>query len=465
MCRIKSCFIVVLLLGTNVASASGSQFFTPVLTASAETARDVATPAPTSKKPAAASTGSKVEVVSNPDGSFTLMRNGEPYFVKGAGGHEQLELLAASGGNSIRTWGIEQLEEVVDGKLLLDRAHEAGISVAVGFWVEHERHGFDYSNAASVEAQRKRVRDAVVKYKDHPALLVWSLGNEMEGFGPEANPVPIWKELNHLAGIIKELDQDHPVMTVIAGVQESKVEGILQYYPNLDILGVNAYGSAAGSGQELINAGWKGPYMLTEFGLPGAWEEPATSWGAPIEPDPSTKAVVTYTTYMTDRDENKGRNLGSHVFYWGQKQEATATWYGMFLKSGERTPRVDAMAYAWSGTWPENRTPKLISLESPLAFKSIKAGSKSHAEVDIVDREGDELRYVWDIRAESTDRKQGGDKEAAPPSFPDAIVAGQGTSKITIKAPQSEGGYRLFVTAYDGQGGAVAHNVPFHVEN
>ena len=104
-------------------------------------------------------------------------------------------------------------------------------------------------------------------------------------------------------------------MTVIAGVQESKIDGILQYYPNLDILGVNAYGSAAGSGQELINAGWKGPYMLTEFGLPGAWEEPATSWGAPIEPDPSTKAVVTYTTYMTDLDENKERNLGSHVFY------------------------------------------------------------------------------------------------------------------------------------------------------
>ena len=75
------------------------------------------------------------------------------------------------------------------------------------------------------------------------------------------------------------------------------------------------------------------------------------------------------------------------------------------------------------------------------------------------------MRYVWDIRAESTDRKQGGDKEAAPPSFPDSIIAGEGTSKITIKAPEREGGYRLFIMAYDGQGGAVAHNVPFFVEN
>ena len=409
--------------------------------------------------------GSKVKVVSNPDGSFTLLLNEEPYIVKGAGGHQHLALLAASGGNSIRTWGIEQLEEVVDGKSLLDRAHAVGISIAAGFWVQHERHGFDYSNSASIEEQRTRLRNAVLKYKGHPALLIWSLGNEMEGFGSGETDVRIWKELNHLAGIIKQLDEDHPVMTVIAGAQQSKIDGILKYYPNIDILGINQYGSASGAGQALPGMGWKGPYMLTEFGLPGTWEGPVTSWGAPIEPDPSTKAAETYTTYMMDRDNNTGRNLGSYVFYWGHKQEATATWYGMFLKSGEKLPRVDAMAYAWSGAWPDNRSPKIQSLETAIAFKKVKPGSDSHAEVDGVDREGDELRYVWDIRAESTDRKTGGDAEAAPPSFANVIEAGQGTPRISLKAPDRAGGYRLFVTVYDGQGGAAVHNVPFYVEN
>jgi hypothetical protein len=467
MYRITFCFITSLFLSVNTASVSGNQDTKPLSSASSETASEIATatPADAPERTDRDFVGSVVQVVSKPDGSFTLLQNGKPYMVKGAGGHQYLTLLAASGGNSIRTWGIAQLEQVIDGKSLLDRAYESGISVTVGFWVQHERHGFDYSNSASIEKQRARLRDAVVKYRDHPALLTWGLGNEMEGFGPGEPDVRIWKELNHLAGIIKELDKNHPVMTVIAGAQQSKIDGILQYYPNIDILGVNQYGSASGTGQALDGMGWKGPYMLTEFGVPGTWEGPATSWGAPIEPDPSTKAAETYTAYKMDRDSNVGRNLGSYVFIWGQKQEATATWYGMFLQSGEKLPRVDAMAYAWSGKWPDNRAPKLVSLETPVAFKHVKAGSGSHAEVDCVDREGDELRFQWDILAESTDRKSGGDAEAAPPSFPNAIVKGQGTRRIAFKAPSRPGGYRVFVTVYDGQGGAVAHNVPFYVEN
>ncbi len=204
--------------------------------------------------------------------------------------------------------------------------------------------------------------------------------------------------------------------------------------------------------------------MLTEFGVTGTWETTTTEWDAPVEPDPSTKAAETYTAYTMDRDNNVGRSLGSYVFFWGYKQEATATWFGMFLPSGEKLPRVDAMAYAWSGAWPENRAPKLNSLDTPIAFKKVEAGSQSFAEVDCIDREGDEIRYVWEILAESSDRREGGDAEAAPPSFPDAIEKGQGTDRISFRAPKQPGGYRVFITAYDGQGGAVAHNLPFYVE-
>ena len=416
--------------------------------------------------------GSRVQVVTQSDGSFALLRNGEPYHVKGAGtgsgqglGGGSLKLLAASGGNSIRTWGISQLEEVVDGKPLLDRAHELGISVMAGFWVQHVRHGFDYSDPASIETQRARLRDAVLKYRDHPALLAWGLGNEMEAFEPNVENEIIWRELNHLAGIIKDLDPNHPVMTVLAGASPSIIAGIQEHYPNLDILGVNAYSSAPTVGQNLPGLGWHGPYMLTEFGVTGTWESTTTNWDAPVEPDPSTKAAETYTAYTMDRDNNAGRSLGSYVFFWGHKQEATSTWFGMFLPSGEKLPRVDAMAYAWMGEWPDNRAPKLNSLDTPIAFKTIKAGNKSFAEVDCIDREGDELRYVWDVRAESSDRREGGDAEAAPPSFADVIYKGQGTPRIEFKVPSRPGGYRVFVTAYDGQGGAVAHNLPFYVEN
>ncbi|MDJ0779395.1 MAG: hypothetical protein QNJ85_16125, partial [Gammaproteobacteria bacterium] len=340
-----------------------------------------------------------------------------------------------------------------------------GITVSAGFWVQHPRHGFDYGDSASIERQRNLLRQAVLKYRDHPALLTWGLGNEMEAFVPGGTDVRIWKELNHLAGMIKQLDPDHPVMTVLSSATPEKIGAIHEHYPNLDILGVNSYGGASRVGQNLLESGWHGPYMLTEFGVAGTWEVSTTPWNAPIESDPSTKAGETYFAYKLDRDNNVGRSLGSYVFLWGDKQEATFTWFGMFLPTGEKLPRVDAMAYAWTGQWPANRAPKLRALETPAAFNRVKAGARFHAEVDVIDREGDELSYTWDVRAESSDRRVGGDAEAVPPSFPEVIEQGQGTPRIEFRTPAKPGAYRVFVTAFDGQGGAVVHNLPFFVED
>ena len=335
--------------------------------------------------------------------------------------------------------------------------------------MQHTRHGFDYGDSAQVERQRERIREAVTRYRDHPAVLTWSLGNEAEAFGQAEADDRIWQELNYLAGMIKELDPHHPVMTVIAASSHTEmtrhIDSIHQHYPNLDILGVNAYAAASGVGQNLPGQGWEGPYLLTEFGVAGTWEVRKTAWGAPIESDPSTKAADSYAVYKADRERNEGRRLGSYVFLWGNKQETTSTWFGMFLPTGEKLPRVDAMAYAWSGQWPANRAPKLRSLKTPVALKTVDANTRFPAEADIYDREGDELRYVWEIRAESTDRRIGGDSEIAPPSFPDAIEKGQGTDRVELRTPRQSGAYRLFVTAYDGQGGAVVHNLPFFVED
>ena len=58
--------------------------------------------------PARAAAGPvRVEVVPH-EGGWRLLRGGEPYVIKGAGGDGSLELLAASGANSIRTWGADE---------------------------------------------------------------------------------------------------------------------------------------------------------------------------------------------------------------------------------------------------------------------------------------------------------------------------------------------------------------------
>ena len=82
----------------------------------------------------------KVEVVRVDDG-YTLLRDGTPYLVKGAGAVGiDLGSVAARGGNSIRTWGVEEAQTT------LDAAHRHGLTVSMGLPVAAERFGFDYDD-------------------------------------------------------------------------------------------------------------------------------------------------------------------------------------------------------------------------------------------------------------------------------------------------------------------------------
>lgn len=402
-----------------------------------------------------------VEIKSAGNGTFSLIKDGKPYVIRGAGGSGHLKELVSHGGNSIRTWGIDALESKVDGKPLLDRCQELGITVTAGIWIGHQRHGFDYSDEGQLKKQRDAVRAAVRKYKDHPALLMWGLGNEMEGPESDGRDPSVWKELNVLAAIVKEEDPAHPVMTVIAGAASTKVKGILEHYPNIDVLGVNAYAGASGAAKAVKAAGWKKPFVLTEFGPHGHWEVPQTSWKAPIEP-PSQKKAASYYAAQSLLADDSDICFGSYVFLWGQKQEVTSTWYGMFLRSGEKLPTVDAMCRAWTGKWPDNRCPKITAFESPLKESSVTPGKTVEATVTAVDSGGDKLSWEWAVVEESSDRKSGGDAEAAPPAVKGAVTSGK-DGKATIKVPDKAGAYRLFVIVRDGKGGASADNIPFQV--
>jgi hypothetical protein len=406
---------------------------------------------------------SQVRVTQDAGGTFGLSVNGESFVIRGAGGTSHLDLLRSLGGNSIRTWGIESLDQLVDGKPLLDRAHDLGIKVAVGIWVQHARHGFDYSDAASLQRQRDAVRGAVRKYRDHPAVLLWGLGNEMEGPTSKGDDERVWKEVNVLAELVKREDPTHPIMTTIAGASPVKVKGMLAHCPLVDILGVNAYAGASGVGRAVKDAGWDRPFILTEFGPPGPWEVPKTAWGAPVEPTSWEKASGYYATSELLQTGSSGLCLGSYAFVWGHKQETTSTWYGMFLRSGEKLPSVDAMARVWTGKWPPNRSPKITVLRVTPESRRISRGGTFGADVVAVDFEGDPLQIEWEFVAENKTTGIGGDAEEAPPSFPEAVLDGKGT-KALLRAPTVPGAYRVFVTVRDGKGGASKDNVPVLVE-
>jgi beta-galactosidase/beta-glucuronidase len=99
-------------------------------------------------------------------------------------------------------------------------------AVTVGIWLGHERHGFDYGNPQQLQQQREAVKRAVEALRDHPAVLTWGLGNEMEGPTGSGDSPEIWQEVDRLAGLIKSLDDAHPVMTVVANVNPAEVAAI-----------------------------------------------------------------------------------------------------------------------------------------------------------------------------------------------------------------------------------------------
>ena len=402
--------------------------------------------------------GSHVAVAGDAEAGYRLLRNGEPFVIRGAGGEGSLETLAACGGNAIRTWDAEVPARAVDGRRMIDRAHDLGLTVTVGLWLGHERHGFDYADAAQLAKQQAMVEEAVVAFRDHPALLVWGLGNEMEG--PGDKPV-IWREVNRLARRIKELDPHHPVMTIVANISPEKLACITKHAPDIDILGINVYGGAGSIASRLRSERWTKPYCITEFGLPGPWEVGHTAWKAPIEPSSREKAATTHAAQVSIMEDAK-HCLGSYVFLWGQKQEATASWFGMFLPSGEKTIRVDAMARAWTGHWPSNRAPVLEEADVPWRNSTVDSAATGTARVRYRDPDGDPLEYHWEISEESSDRREGGDAERRPAVVADSVVPGPDGS-VAIHAPKKPGAYRLFVTVKDGHGSGAMDNWAFQV--
>ncbi len=396
---------------------------------------------------------STVVKVQKDDTGYHLLRDGRPYVIKGGGGRTYLESLKEAGGNSLRTWGEDDLEP------FLDRAHELGLTVTVGIWLGQERQGFNYGDASSVRREIEKARSFFRRYRRHPAVLMWGLGNEMEGSGD--NPV-IWRTVNEIARVAKSEDPDHPTMTVIAEAGGRKISQFMSLCPDVDVLGINSYGGLATLPKRLADAGLDRPYVITEFGPPGPWEVRKTSWGAPVEPTSTEKARTYLGHHSASIAAQRGRCLGSYAFLWGHKQEATATWFGMFLPSGERLGAVDAMTFAWTGSWPANRAPELNAIATEARDAQLAPGTRFTVKLDASDPEGDPLVVRWEIRSESTDRRQGGDRETEPPAHPECFVEAKGLD-ATFRAPTRAGAYRIFAYLYDGKGGAACANVPFAV--
>jgi hypothetical protein len=393
---------------------------------------------------------------------FTLFRNGEPYYVKGIGGNKNFDQAATAGANSIRTWGTDNAGE------LLDEAHKLGMTVYLNLWLSHNSD--DYSNESYLQNKRTELQGLIMQYKDHPALLMWSLGNENYLASGRNNDA--LKFINELAEMIHEGDPNHPVATILVGTGVSDINAAVQYAPALDMLAVNSYAAVKLIDGWIKDSDYEGAYMVTEWGVNGHWEVGKTSWGWPLEQS-STEKAESYLDRYNHIYANRDRCLGSYVFYWGQKQERTPTWFSMFIEdgvdgtplNGEACPVIDVMHYCWKGVWPENTAPVIteMTLNGRKASSSVtlSANTVYEAVVSASDADGDSLTFIWEILKESTDLGDFGSAEGRPNRVGDAITTTAGSTMIP---GLPTGRYILFVYIFDHHDHAGTANIPFRVD-
>jgi hypothetical protein len=394
-------------------------------------------------------------------GKWQLLRDGRPIFIKGAVGWEHLDLLSDYGANAVRTRA---------NKRSLDKAAEHGLAAMAGLSVRGERNGMDWDDEQMVAEQKRKILQTVKELKDHPALMLWAVGNELDWIPPGRPHSPnLWKCLNDLAMEIHRIDPHHPVLTVVGtGRFEQKIQVIAEQCTAFDLLGINTYGDID-KVVKLAAKYWPKAFVIAEWGPTGHWQVPRTTWRVPIEQTSTQKAQAIFDRYTNVIMPNKDKCLGSFVFLWAQKQETTHTWYGMF-RDGLKTESVDLMKYLWTGSWPTNRAPAVLSLavEGFLDNKNIRLDpTKAYrASVTCYDSDYNTLTFKWDIRPEveiPPNSYAGGLEKPAGP-IPGLIEKGQGL-EVRFTTPAKEGPYRLFVEVHDGHDHAGYANIPFYVKS
>lgn len=394
---------------------------------------------------------------------FKLFINGEETYIKGVGGTSRLDIARENGANAFRTWG-GSVDEV---RQILALVQQNNMYVMQG--IDLTKDSLLYFDEAYKENKRNEVRMLAETFKDNPNLLAWGVGNEIE-LG-NADMKEAWCFLEELAQIIQSVDKRHLVATVIS-YNPSALDSIAKYVPSLDYVGINVYGPMDKVADAVNSSTYQGPIMITEWGPTGWWETPSTEWKAPIEQTSEEKRQV-YEERYTHYIQKNPRCLGSFVFLWGQKEERTPTWFSMFVEdkveglplSGEKTPMVEAMQRIWTGKEPGQTAPvirKSLTINQKQAIEnvSVKTGTPFKAQVEVTDKEGDRLTYVWEILKEATVLGFGGSYEPRPERIGQVSITETNEYEGNIGTP---GQYRLYVYVKDSTGFVSTTNIPFQV--
>lgn len=411
---------------------------------------------------------SKTVFVKKTNDGFILIRNGKPFYIQGAAGNTHFKELAEIGGNTIR------LYDTVNLGTTLNEAAKYGLAAIVDIPIPVNRFNI-YMNESSRQLIQK-TRSFINKYKDHPALLMWNLGNEVNF------PTFSWKyffkpnhfinTFNELIDIVHKEDPNHPVSTSLWNTTLKQLASIRIFSPTLDLYSFNVFADIKNVNLKIVkffNLFTPVPYYMSEFGSDGYWESKNTTWLAPIEQTSTKKVEQINDRYRIIKQDMNKNCLGALIFFWGYKYEHTYSWFSLFM-DGHKSEIIKELKFLWKKS-PDK--PSLIGLNymlvngkggaSDIIFAPNQLAKANLIFLDNKNSNNDSLRFKWEIYPEGWHYDED-DMFVRPKSLEDILVTTE-KDKATFRAPSKEGPYRIFVYVYDKNGYFATTNTPFYVLN
>lgn len=186
-------------------------------------------------------------------------------------------LIQRLGANTIRDYSaLNSASSRAQVLQALDEAHAHNLYVIMGYFVQTYA-GYDLSNAANQAQIQSEFLASVSAYKDHPAVLMWVIGNE-QNINNAYNNSAWYSFVNSLAGLSKVADPNHPVALIegecpqcipakpfqIGSVALGANDASL---PNIDLWGLNIYRGMTFEGTfETLASSTSKPVFVGEFG-------------------------------------------------------------------------------------------------------------------------------------------------------------------------------------------------------
>jgi hypothetical protein len=403
--------------------------------------------------------GSVVKVTGQ-KGSWALEVSGKPFYIKGVGvgnmkgknGEDYLKMAQELGANAVRTWGVDQGTQEY-----FDTAHKYGLMVDAGIWMNFANRDAKFTYIGDNDYKknkRKEIEDYVNKFKSHPALLMWNVGNEAIFFTKdEQERVELSKFLEQMVKLVHQLDPDHPV--IYTSADTTALPYIANYVPSLDIFGMNIYGSVRISHGKWDKSALNIPYCVTEYGPHGPWDVKKDQNGASQDEPDQGKAAI-YRNMTNDIIGFKGYNLGGFVFHLGETTQESLTWWNINYKLFGRSAFWEVYKI-YTGSKPSNLPPRITALKLSKT-KGIAPGGAVDIIAEASDNDSNPLDYQFLVSTAQEGILEYYVNKEVPVKF-----NCEGTS-FRMTAPEKKGVYRLYLIVNDGYGNVAVANRSFKVE-